>query len=234
MPYSIKRAASAGMGLLALLILVGCGRIGGDKGDATPATPAANIPGGKDIASAKSGNTPLKKSETDPDHPVVVFETSMGKITVTLNHEKAPMTVDNFLKYVNELFYNQTVFHQVFQGHGVVAGGFDTNYVEKQPHPPVLNEAHNGLKNVRGTLAMARLPDDYNSATSQFFINVADNPSLDFQDRTPDGYGYCVFGEVTEGMDVVDEIARTEVHDTVALDHTPIKQVVILSARQIR
>jgi len=218
------------MGLLVLCMLGGCGRNGGDS---TSATPAANIAGGKDLPS-KAGNAPLKNSDVDPLHPVVVLETSLGNITITLDHEKSPRTVDNFLGYVNELHYDQTIVHQVFRGQGVVGGGYDVNFGEKRTRAPIRNEAENGLKNVRGTIAMARLPDNVHSATCQFFFNVADTPSLDFREPTPDGYGYCVFGEVTEGIDVVDRIANTPVHDTPAFEQTPNEAVVIHSARQIR
>jgi cyclophilin family peptidyl-prolyl cis-trans isomerase len=216
-------------------VLGGCGQSGSNGPNPAADTPAANIAGGKtSLSSTKPGNAPLKNNEADPLHPAVLLETSLGDITVTLDREKAPRTVDNFLEYVNETYYQGTIIHQVVKGHHILAGGYDANYVEKQSHPPILNEAHNGLKNVRGTIAMARSPDDVNSATCQFFINVADNPSLDFRERTADGYGYCVFGQVTEGMEVVDRIAETQVHDSDAFERTPSKAVVISATRQIK
>lgn len=171
---------------------------------------------------------------SDPLHPMVVIETSLGNITVVLDAEKAPLTVDNFLFYVNAGHYEQTIVHQVYKGQGMVAGGYDTNYTLKPARTPIRNEAHNGLKNRRGTIAMVRLPDEIDSATSQFFINVADNTALDHRDRTPEGYGYCVFGEVVEGMDVVDRICNTPVHDTATMDQTPVEPIVIKSIRRIR
>ena len=124
---------------------------------------------------------PGQKPASDPLHPVVVIETSLGNITVRLDAEKAPLTVDNFLSYVGAGQYDQTIVHQVYKGQGFLAGGYGTNLVEKPGRTPVRNEAHNGLKNRRGTIAMVRLPDAIDSATCQFFINVADNPALDLQ-----------------------------------------------------
>ena len=145
------------------------------------------------------------------------------------------MTVDNFLNsYVGDRFYDQTIVHQVYKGQGILAGGYGTNLVEKPARTPIRNEALNGLKNHRGAIAMVRQPDAIDSATSQFFINVADNPALDYKDRTPAGYGYCVFGEVTEGMDVVDKINNVPVHDEGGLDRTPVQRVVVKSIRWIR
>ena len=115
-----------------------------------------------------------------------------------------------------------------------MAGGYGTNLVEKPGRTPVRNEAHNGLKNRRGTISMVRLPDAIDSATCQFFINVADNPTLDFKDRTPERYGYCVFGEVVEGLDVVDKIGNAEVHDTTQLERTPVQAIVVKSIRRTR
>jgi cyclophilin family peptidyl-prolyl cis-trans isomerase len=154
-------------------------------------------------------------------------------VTLTLDAEKAPETVRNFLGYVNEGFYDQTIVHQVFRGNSVLAGGYDVNLVEKTPRAPIPNEAHNGLKNVRGTIAMTRFPDDVHSATCQFFLNVADNPSLDFRDQTLDGYGYCVFGRVTDGMDVVDQMAMSEVRELPDFDQMPAPTITIMSARQV-
>jgi len=140
--------------------------------------------------------------------PVVVLETSLGTIKVELYPDKAPATVKNFLTYVDDGFYDNTLFHRVIGKENskrdfmVQCGGFDTNRREKKTRPPIKNEAGNGLSNKRGTLAMART-DDPDSASAQFFINVIDNPYLD---RTADSAGYTVFGKVIDGMDVVDKI----------------------------
>ena len=137
----------------------------------------------------------------------VKLQTNMGAIVLALNAEKAPATVANFLDYVRSGFYNGTLFHRVIAGFMIQGGGFTADYQRKPTRPPIKNEAANGLKNLRGTIAMARTPNP-DSATSQFFINVADNTFLDYQAPTPQGWGYAVFGEVISGMDVVDAISR--------------------------
>jgi peptidyl-prolyl cis-trans isomerase A (cyclophilin A) len=139
-------------------------------------------------------------------NPVVVIETTMGDITVELDKAKAPITVDNFLSYLKDGFYNGTTFHRVIKGFMIQGGGFTADGRQKQTKPPIKNEAANGLKNVRGTVAMART-GVVDSATSQFFINHADNGALDHKVRD---FGYAVFGKVTAGMDVVDKIANVQ------------------------
>ncbi len=141
------------------------------------------------------------------DNPKKVkFTTSIGEIVIQLDAEKAPVTVENFLTYVREGFYDGTIFHRVIPGFMAQGGGFDADFKQKETHAPIKNEADNGLKNNRGTLAMARTPDP-DSATAQFFINYKDNGFLNYTSPTPNGWGYAVFGEVVEGMDVVDEMA---------------------------
>lgn len=135
----------------------------------------------------------------------VEINTNMGSITIELRADKAPKTVENFLSYVKEGFYDGTVFHRVIKGFMIQGGGYDTNFREKNTRAPIKNEANNGLKNEIGTIAMARTSDP-DSATAQFFINVANNSFLNFEEAR-DGYGYCVFGKVTKGMDVVNKIA---------------------------
>lgn len=136
--------------------------------------------------------------------------TNLGSFEILLNDEKAPQTVANFLKYVDDGFYNGTIFHRVIQGFMVQGGGFDADLAQKDTRPPVINEANNGLKNERGTVAMARTNDPH-SATAQFFINHIDNAYLDHQSETVRGWGYTVFGKITQGMDVVDTIAEVPV-----------------------
>ncbi len=138
--------------------------------------------------------------------PTVEIETNLGKITVELNKEKAPISVENFLRYTKEGFYKGTIFHRVIPGFMIQGGGFDEKMVQKPTHEAIKNEANNGLKNQRGTIAMARKPDPH-SATAQFFINHAENTFLDYPSR--DGWGYAVFGKVTKGMEIVDKIAST-------------------------
>jgi peptidyl-prolyl cis-trans isomerase A (cyclophilin A) len=217
------------VGLFAAAALTGCNR-GGTQ------PPAADIAGSADAApSAVGGKASLpKQPAADPQHPVVLIETSLGNITVRLDAEKAFGTVENFLTYVGAKFYDQTIVHLVYKGQGILAGGYGTNMAEKPARTPIRNEAQNGLKNRRGAIAMVRQPDAIDSATSQFFINVADNPELDYKDRTPAGYGYCVFGEVTDGMDVVDQINKSPVHSASGLDQTPVQPIVVKSIRRIR
>lgn len=136
---------------------------------------------------------------------MVSLHTNLGVIKLSLNAEKAPKTVENFLSYANEGFYDNTIFHRVINNFMIQGGGMEPGMVQKDTKEPVENEANNGLKNDRGTIAMARTMDPH-SATCQFFINVADNSFLNFKSETPDGWGYCVFGEVVEGMDVVEKI----------------------------
>ena len=137
--------------------------------------------------------------------PVVTMKTNFGTITLKLDPEKAPKTVENFLRYVKEGFYDGTVFHRVIPNFMAQGGGFTADYVQKPTHDPVMNEADNGLENKRGTIAMARTGEPH-SATAQFFINVVDNDFLNFRGKNMQGWGYTVFGEVVEGMDVVDKI----------------------------
>jgi cyclophilin family peptidyl-prolyl cis-trans isomerase len=168
--------------------------------------------------------------------PVVVISTSKGDIKVQLDQKKAPQSVANFLQYVKEKHYDGTVFHRVIRGFMIQGGGFDAQLKEKPvAHPPVKNEAGNGLKNETGTIAMART-NVVDSATAQFFINVKDNKFLDHRDDTDRGFGYAVFGKVVKGMDVVKKIeaARTETKPTaegVPLADVPSEAVVIKSIR---
>ncbi len=140
-------------------------------------------------------------------NPQLDMKTSLGTITVELYPDKAPKTVENFLRYATEGFYNGTIFHRVIDGFMIQGGGYTRDYAQKPTRDPIENEAANGLKNLAGTIAMARTqrPD---SATAQFFINVADNKFLDYSAPTVRGYGYCVFGRVVKGMDVVNRIAK--------------------------
>ncbi|RPE72667.1 peptidyl-prolyl cis-trans isomerase A (cyclophilin A) [Tibeticola sediminis] len=135
--------------------------------------------------------------------PRVRFSTNLGAFTVELDPAKAPVTVENFIAYVRAGHYDGTVFHRVIDGFMIQGGGYDAQYAQRPTRPPIQLEANNGLKNQRGTIAMARTANP-NSATAQFFINVVDNPNLDAP--RPDGYGYAVFGRVVEGMDVIDRI----------------------------
>jgi len=140
-------------------------------------------------------------------NPMVLMQTSKGDITIELDAEKAPLTVSNFLDYVKDGFYDGTIFHRVIENFMIQGGGMTAGMEQKKTKAPVKNEADNGLKNRRGTIAMART-QVVDSATAQFFINVVDNDFLDHQAKTPSGYGYAVFGRVTDGMDTVDTIRK--------------------------
>lgn len=165
----------------------------------------------------------------DKTNPVVLLETTSGDILIELFPDKAPKTVENFLTYVDEGFYNNTIFHRVIPGFMIQGGGMDARMREKATHEPVSNEADNGLKNERGSLAMARTSDPH-SASAQFFINLVDNDFLNFRAPTVDGWGYCVFGSVTEGMEVVDKIAKVKTKTVGIHENVPTDMVMITSA----
>jgi len=169
-------------------------------------------------------------SEKASDNPVVVIKTSVGDITVELFKDKAPKSVENFLAYAESGYYNGTIFHRVIKGFMIQGGGLTADMNRKPTKAPIQNEANNGLKNTRGTLAMARTAD-VNSATSQFFINTANNAPLDYRGNTPDAYGYAVFGKVTDGMDVVDKIEKTPTGSKGSFRDVPTQPVVIKSVQ---
>ena len=165
--------------------------------------------------------------------PQVKLETSYGEIIIELNTEKAPKTVENFLSYVDEGFYDDLIFHRVIDGFMVQGGGMDKDMNEKKGERAALeNEADNGLKNTNGTLAMARTNDPH-SATAQFFINITDNAFLDHTAKTNQGWGYAVFGKVTEGMDVVDKIKKVATGTTGHHQDVPKDPVFITKASRI-
>ena len=149
---------------------------------------------------------PAAPLQPAPGNPVVVIETSEGSITAELFKDRAPVSVENFLQYVRDGHYSGTIWHRVVAGYVIQGGGYTPELVEKSTRPPIQNEATNGLSNRRGTLAMARTRQA-RSATSQFYINLVDNPALDHRGFSPDDFGYAVFGRVLTGMDVVDRIA---------------------------
>jgi cyclophilin family peptidyl-prolyl cis-trans isomerase len=163
----------------------------------------------------------------------VKLTTSLGEIVIQLNPEKAPISSANFLTYVNEGFYNGTIFHRIIPGFMAQGGGFDTEFNQKAVHDPIKNEADNGLPNKRGTLAMARtnVPD---SATAQFFINYKDNSFLNYSSPTASGWGYAVFGEVIEGMDIVDEMSKQPTGNRGGHQDVPKTNIVIEKAEVIK
>ena len=160
---------------------------------------------------------------------MIKFETSHGSFTIELFPKEAPISAENFQKYVDDKFYDGTIFHRIIPGFMIQGGGLTAEFGNKATRAPIKNEAKNGLKNKRGTLSMART-SDINSATAQFFVNLVDN---DFLDNGPRDYGYAVFGRVTEGMDVVDKIAGVKTGRRKGYQDAPLEDVLIVSARTI-
>jgi cyclophilin family peptidyl-prolyl cis-trans isomerase len=169
-------------------------------------------------------------SAANAENVKVVMKTSMGDIELELYADKAPLTVENFLRYADEGFYNETIFHRVINSFMIQGGGYTQDMQKKHTHAPVQNEAHNGLKNRRGTIAMARTSAPH-SATAQFFINHVDNNNLDFPGS--DGWGYTVFGKVTKGMKTVDKIADVYIVSRNGMRNVPEKPVVIQSVSRV-
>ena len=193
---------------LILFATVGCGKSSASK---TAETAIEGVP--QQTADAGSSNTTAAKpapSLPKPIDPMVVLHTSQGDVTIKLFQEKAPRTVENFLRgYAERGFYERTIFHHVEPGQMIIAGGYTADLQRKAARAPIYNESKNGLSNRRGTIAMIRDADAPHTATSEFFINLADNPDFDFKETDDsDVPGYCVFGEVVQGMDVIDRIAQ--------------------------
>jgi peptidyl-prolyl cis-trans isomerase B (cyclophilin B) len=186
---------------------------------ALPLAAAAAQPQPKSCAALLKGTAPMK----------VKLTTSMGPITLQLDKEKAPVTVENFAKYVDSGHYDGTIFHRVIDGFMIQGGGFDKDMRQKPTQAPIKNEAANGLKNDKYTIAMARTSDP-NSASAQFFINVKDNDFLNYTAPTTQGWGYAVFGKVTEGQDVVDKIAKVATGNRGMHQNVPSQPVVIEKA----
>ncbi len=166
------------------------------------------------------------------DSVKVQLRTSLGTIVVALDPARAPKTTENFLAYVRDGYYDGTLFHRVIENFMIQAGGFASGMQKKRPGASIENEADNGLSNVPGTIAMARTSDPH-SASAQFFINAGDNAFLDFKARSQDGWGYCVFGAVIEGMEVVDEIVKVPTTARAGHKDVPVEEVVIESAREL-
>jgi peptidyl-prolyl cis-trans isomerase A (cyclophilin A) len=160
---------------------------------------------------------------------MIRFQTTLGDFTIELLPKEAPLSVENFERYVREEFFDGLIFHRVIPGFVIQGGGLTPDMSQKDNHEPIKNEATNGLKNLRGSLSMART-NDINSATSQFFINLKDN---DFLDHKPGSYGYAVFAKVVDGMDVIDEIAGVKTGRRRGHDDVPVEDVLIISAREV-
>ena len=206
--------------LLVILVstLVGCGGSQSDSGDAASQKPE------KQENNDGEASSPSSEGSAKPK---VVIETSMGDITVELEPDKTPLTVSNFLEYVDSGFYDQTIFHQVMPAYAILGGSFTADLKEKETRAAVRNEADAGLANQRGTIAMARLPETIDSATSQFFINLVDNPDFDHKGRGAAEYGYCAFGRVVDGMDVAEKISKVPVEDSGEFLKKPVEPVLI-------
>lgn len=161
---------------------------------------------------------------------IVILTTNYGDITLEIDQKNAPITAQNFLNYVEAGFYNDTIFHRVIPGFMIQGGGLNQEMLQKPTNKPINNEANNGLQNLRGTVAMARTSDPH-SASAQFFINVVDNHFLDFKNETIQGYGYCVFGKVIAGLDVVDTISHVNTVNRLGHNDVPEKLVEITGAK---
>lgn len=182
--------------------------------------------------STGSAFTTVSAGEAKPTkkmNPVVIFETSQGEISIELYPEKAPETVKNFIQYVNDKFYDGTIFHRVIPNFVVQGGGFDSKMSQKKTRTPIKNEADNGLLNKKGSLSMARTNDPH-SASSQFFINLKDNDFLDFKSKSAQGWGYAVFAQVTKGMDVVEKMAKTKTGNAGPHRDVPVTPIVVKKA----
>jgi cyclophilin family peptidyl-prolyl cis-trans isomerase len=229
-----------------LVVSAGCGKTGEAGSDGkTVAIRGGTEASSKDASSSVSNGDRKAATSADPLHPVVEIQTSLGNILVELDKSQAKLTVENFLRYVEGGHYNQTIFHQVLKDYVIMGGAYTEALVEKKAHPSIRNEAQRcALKNVAGTISMVRKPDTQDSATCQFFINVTDNPNLDYKGPNAEEYGYCPFGKITSGMDVVRKIAAVEVTDKTVdvpgktdkaeFERVPKQAVVIQSIRFVR
>jgi cyclophilin family peptidyl-prolyl cis-trans isomerase len=171
-------------------------------------------------------SVPAEASSTHESRTVVRMETSKGDIIIELFDQEAPKTVKNFIGYIEDNFYEGTIFHRIIQNFMIQGGGFEAGLKQKATREPIINEATATLSNMRGTIAMARTAD-INSATAQFFINTVNNPALDHRNKTQQGYGYAVFGKVIEGLDIVDDIAAVKTGSSGYFQDVPKEDVVI-------
>ncbi len=220
--------------LVLVVLAAGCGG-GGDAPAEQETEGAVPPPEAPEEESAEEAGTESVEDEGGTDipmgsSPVVEMRTNVGTIAIELYPDKAPGTVDNFVSYVRGGFYDGTIFHRVVPGFVIQGGGFTADMLKKDTEPPIENEADNGVRNLRGTICMARTNDPH-SATSQFFINLKDNPPLDFRDRSMQGWGYAVFGNVIEGLDIVDLIAGTPTTSRDQYQGVPVDAIVIESAQ---
>jgi len=231
-------------------IVLGCGSSEDEKTDppaasisdsnSQPADKVSLVPGAEPVvvnaeALKRLTSRPEARSEQFDPYPVVVMTTNHGDIKLKLNREKAPLTVDNFLNnYVDRGFYDQTIFQYVEKGVMIAGGGYTADFQLKTPREDIRNEAANGLKNKAGTICMARFIDTTHSSNSQFIFNLKDNPELDhISTASPEEYGFCVFGEVIEGMEVLQAISEVEVVDKDDFPLTPVEPVIVESVKRV-
>jgi cyclophilin family peptidyl-prolyl cis-trans isomerase len=208
--------------VFSITLASGCGNQDGT-------TPSLNLP--------SEGTSGARSAPAKPRfnaYPEIQVRTSAGEFTLKLDGKAAPLTMNHFLTNVNSGFYDGTIFHQAYDGFILLGGGYDAKMQPRPTQESVRNEAHNGLKNRRATIAMARQADAIDSARGEFFINLADNASLDHAGWEVNEYGYCVFGEVTAGMEVIDAIAKRPVHTVGGLENVPTDPVVIESIRRVK
>jgi peptidyl-prolyl cis-trans isomerase B (cyclophilin B) len=222
--YSIRRLTAIFVATCLLLATGGCSE---------PQDPRSveNFDDGSASAEQVTIQTDERPQTMPEQNPTAVMKTNKGEIRVELFADKAPKTVENFLTYVDEGFFDGTIFHRVIPGFMVQGGGFTPDMQQKSTHAPIKNEADNGVKNTRGTLAMART-NVVDSATAQFFINVADNDFLNHRSKSPDGYGYAVFGRVIDGMEVVDKIVAVQTGRSGPHSDVPVEPVIIESIKR--
>jgi cyclophilin family peptidyl-prolyl cis-trans isomerase len=209
------------------------GRLGGQAARLEGGAERPGAPRGKAVQTTRTVQVPGLQAPADgpaPGNPVAVVSTTLGDITLELFKDRAPVSVENFLQYAAEGFYAGTIFHRVKKGFMIQGGGYTASLVEKPTRPPIQNEATNGLRNLRGTVGVARRAT-LRSGTSQFYINVVNNRSLDHTGYSPDQFGYAVFGRVLEGMDIVDRIVAVDTRTTADMEDVPIEPVIIKSVR---
>ncbi len=221
---------SAVMVLAAFGSLPGCSKSGPKQTTAAPTAPSSPV-----TPAAPSAAT-RREDVSQSVNPIIVLHTTQGDITLKLFPDKAPRTVENFLRgYAERGFYDQTIFHHVEPGLMLIAGGYDSELARKPTHAPIYNESRNGLLNRRGTVAMIREAEAPHSATSEFFVNLTDNPEFDFKSSDDDDVpGYCVFGEIVSGMDVVDRIAQLPTAARGEFPKLPSPSVSIVSVQRVQ
>jgi len=226
---SLRNSLWLVIALIATVVAVGC--TGGEEAPAPDESESAAAvePAPADPApGAETADAPTE-SGSDIAYPVVEIVTSLGTMELELYPDKAPKSVENFLAYVRSGFFDGTIFHRVVPDFVIQGGGFDTEMTKKDTEPPIENEADNGLRNLRGTICMARTNDPH-SATSQFFINTTDNPNLDHRDKLRD-WGYAVFGKITVGLEVVDAIEAVATTNRDGYQNVPVDPVIMETAR---